>query len=157
MIPKISPGALRSAADLLGKMRRDAALLDEEVTSDRLFDFAVTAYSLIDWIKKDPAVPAPAKQKSEIDSLYADRWLKLCGDLATAAKHFELTTRPPTASQVTAQQGFGLGRFGKGGYGDGEEQITVPLPHGSAHDVLELVESAQRTWEAFFARHGITI
>ena len=49
---------LQTAKELLEKLRRDAALLDEEVSSDRFFNFVVTGYSLIDWIKNDPAVPA---------------------------------------------------------------------------------------------------
>ena len=157
MTPSLSPGTLRSAVDLFAKVRRDAELLMQEVTSDRVFNFTVTAYSLIDWIRNDPAVPERAKQQSEIEKLRSDPWLKLCGDLATSAKHFELTTRKPTASEVTAQQGYGMGRFGKGGWGVGEEQITIHLPDGSAHDVLELVEGSQRTWGSFFALHGITI
>jgi hypothetical protein len=28
-----------------------------EVTTDRFFDFVITGYSLIDWVKKDPAMP----------------------------------------------------------------------------------------------------
>src|SRR5206468_10738246 len=90
--------------ELLQKLRRDAALLEDEVTSDRLLNFVVTGYSLIDWIKHDPTVPAAAKVGSEIDSLYHDPWLTLCGDLATAAKHFELTTRKPTASGVRSEE-----------------------------------------------------
>ena len=157
MTPTISPGALRSATDLFGKVRRDAKLLQDELSSDRVFNLVVTAYSLIDWIKNDPAVPAAAKQPSEIDSLYGDRWLKLCGDLATAAKHFELTQRSLTAAGVAAEQGYGMGRFEKGGYDVGEEQTSVHLPDGSAHGVLEMVQGAQRTWQTFFARHGIAI
>ena len=84
---------LQTAKELLEKLRRDAALLDEEVSSDRFFNFVVTGYSLIDWIKNDPAVPAAAK--AAVSPLYSDPWLKVCGDLATASKHFILTTRVP--------------------------------------------------------------
>ena len=155
MTHKLLPGSLRSAPELLQKLRRDAALLEDEVTSDRLFNFVVTGYSLIDWIKHDPTVPAAAKVGSEIDSLYHDPWLTLCGDLATAAKHFELTTRKPTASGVTAARGWGVGRFGKGGYGVGEEEIRVHLPDGTAHDVFALVEGVLRAWKNFFTRHSL--
>lgn len=54
---------------------------------------------------------------------YADKWLRVCGDLATAAKHFELTRRNPITSSATSRQGYGMGRYGKGGYGAGEESI----------------------------------
>jgi len=51
MTDALLPGSLRSAAHLFGKLCRDAEILDDGVTSDRLFNFVVTGYSLIDWIK----------------------------------------------------------------------------------------------------------
>src|SRR5438034_1875851 len=87
MTDRLLPGSLRSAADLLQKVRRDAALLDEEVTSDRFFNFVVTAYSLVDWIDHDPTVPITAKAPAEIAALRADQWLLLCGDAARSEEH----------------------------------------------------------------------
>jgi len=49
---------LRSPRDLLEKLKRDAMLLDEDVTSDRFFNFVVTGYSLVDWAKERPFNPA---------------------------------------------------------------------------------------------------
>jgi len=117
MTDRLLPGSLRSAADLLQKVRRDAALLDDEVTSDRFFNFVVTAYSLIDWIDHDPTVPIAAKAPAEIAALRADQWLLLCGDAATGAKHFKLTRRTPTAVKVSVASGFGVGSYGKGEWG----------------------------------------
>src|SRR5438128_7144141 len=108
MTDRLLPGLLRSAADLLQKVRRDAALLDQEITSDRFFNFVVTAYSLIDWIKHDPTVPASAKTPSTIDLIRNDPWLLLCGDAATGAKHFKLTSRAPTADKVSVASGWGV-------------------------------------------------
>lgn len=155
MTDKLLPGSLRSAADLLGKVRRDAALLQEEVTSDWFFNFVVTGYSLIDWIKNDPTVPQAAKDHSEIQTLYENELLTICGDLATAAKHFTLTSRAPTASEVTSRRGYGLGRSGKGPYGQGEEQIEVRLLDGTTYPLFDLVEGVERAWSDFFARHRL--
>ncbi len=155
MTDRLLPGSLRSAADLLQKVRRDAALLDDEVTSDRFFNFVVTAYSLIDWIDHDPTVPIAAKAPAEIAALRADQWLLLCGDAATGAKHFKLTRRTPTAVKVSVASGFGVGRYGKGKWGIGEEHITVHMPDGRVYGTLELVRGVLDTWAAFFSRHGI--
>jgi hypothetical protein len=148
------PG-LDSAKDLFAKLQRDAALLDNEVSSDGFFNFVVPGYSLIDWIKNDPSIPALAKSKPEVDALYADTRLKVCGDLATAAKHFVLTQRTPITSSATSCQGFGVGRFGKGGFGIGEESINVALNDGTNISALDLVEGVLGTWQSFFARHGL--
>ena len=56
MPPVLLPIPLSSPRDLFEKRKRDAALLiDDEITTDRFFNFVVTGYSLIDWIKADPA------------------------------------------------------------------------------------------------------
>jgi hypothetical protein len=146
---------LASAKDLFAKLQRDAAALDEEVTSDRFFNFVVTGYSIVDWIKNDPSVPPSAKISSAIDALYKDRWIHVCGDLATASKHFTLTSRRPITSAAKTARGFGLGRFGKGGFGVGEESISVQLNDGSSFTCLDLVRGVVATWESFFTAHGI--
>ena len=43
--------ALHKPRDLFEKLRRDADLLREAITSDRFFNFVVTAHSLNDWVK----------------------------------------------------------------------------------------------------------
>ena len=144
---------LSTAKELLEKLQRDAALLDEEVTSDRFFNFVVTGYSLIDWVKNDPAVPAAAK--AAVSSLYSDPWLKVCGDLATASKHFVLTTRVPVTAHASSQRGWGAGRFGKGGWGVGEESIVVTLNDGTTYSGLDLVKEVLQAWNRFFVAHGI--
>lgn len=144
---------LSSAKDLLAKLKGDADLLDEEVTSDRFFNFVVTGYSLIDWVKNDPSIPA-AVQTAAI-SLYSGRWLKVCGDLATASKHFTLSTRVPITATASSHRGFGVGRYGKGGWGEGEEHIEVRLNDGTVFSGLDLVKGVLQTWNQFFATHGL--
>ncbi len=144
---------LTTAKELLEKLRRDAALLDEEVTSDRFFDFVVTGYSLIDWVKNDPAVPAAAK--AAVPLLYSDPWLKVCGDLATASKHFVLTSRVPVTIDASSQSGWGAGRFGKGGWGVGEESIVITLNDGTSCSGLAFVQEVLHTWGRFFSANGI--
>jgi hypothetical protein len=144
---------LSTAKQLLDKLQRDAALFDEEVTSDRFFNFVVTGYSLIDWVKNDPVVIAAAKVA--VLSIYSDRWLKVCGDLATASKHFVLTTRIPVTAHARTQRGWGEGRLGKGGWGVGEESIVVILDDGTTYSGLDLVTGVLQTWNLFFVNQGL--
>jgi hypothetical protein len=141
---------LRTPRDLLEKLKRDGTLLDDEVTSDRFFNFVITGYSLIDWLKHEPTVA-----RSDVEAMYQDQWIKICGDIANASKHFSLTTRTPIASKVNSQQGFGVGRFGKGGFGVGEEGIVIELNDGSSFSCLELVRKVIETWEEFFRVHAL--
>ena len=146
---------LETVTDLYKKLERDARALDEKVTSDRLFNFVVTGYSLIDWIKNDPSIAAAAKNDTKC--LYEDRWLKVCGDLATACKHFKIDQRPPITSNTSSSTGFGMGRYGKGVYGIGEESIEIKLNDGSSFQCDELVSNVLSTWKCFFTTHSISI
>lgn len=141
---------LQTPRDLFDKLKRDAALLEEEVTSDRLFNFVVTGYSIIDWLKHEPSAPQAATQ-----AMYQNQWIKICGDLATACKHFELTTRRPITSDAKSGRGWGRGRWGKGGYGIGEEDILIELNDGSSLPSFELVERVVETWDKFFLSCGL--
>ena len=144
---------LKTTRDLFEKLRRDAALLEEtEVTSDKFFNFAVTGYSLIDWVKNDPSVSLTAK--ADVASLYSDHWLRICGDIANASKHFSLTKRAPITSSVDSSRGYGSGRFGMGYFGVGEEQIEITLSDGSVISAFDFVRNVVSTWESFFNKHG---
>ncbi len=144
-----------SARSLYEKLQRDAEALKEEVNSDRFFNFVVTGYSLIDWVKKDPLVPP--KAKTAVEKLYGNRWIKVCKDLATASKHFSVTkyTDKVITLSATSEQGFGRGRFGRGGFGVGEERIEGKLTKNSSFNCLDLVNDVMNTWDNFFSSHGI--
>jgi hypothetical protein len=145
---------LRSASDLLAKVKRDAAALDQQVTSDRFFNFVVTAYSLIDWIKNDPTVPSGAKK--DVDALYIK--LKVCGELANSSKHFVLKVkegRRPVTNEVTSKCGWGVGRYGHGPYGAGEESIHIGLSDGSTLSLFKFKDDVIKVWADFFTTHGI--
>jgi hypothetical protein len=143
---------LSSARSLYEKLKRDAKALKEEVNSDRFFNFVVTGYSLIEWVEKDPSVPQTAQ--TAVKDIRRDQWIKRCRDLANASKHFTLNY-PPITSSATSEQGLGVGRYGQGGFGLGEESIEVKLTDGSSFDCLELVEGVMKTWNDFFSRPGI--
>jgi hypothetical protein len=146
---------LLSARDLYAKLQRDAAALDDQVTSDRMFNFVVTGYSMIQWVEKDPTIPPAARTGAIVDGLYRDRWLKVCGDLATACKHFTITKRKTVTASATSVLGYGHGRYGKGPYGTGEESINIELDDGTSFHCLDLVKGVLSTWQGFFQAHGI--
>lgn len=148
---------LSSAVDLFRKLQRDVARLDGEVTNDQFFNLVITAYSLIDWVKNDPSIPAAARTQAEIDRVHKDPWLKVCGDLANAGKHFVLSKRKPAATNVTSDSGYGIGRFGKGAFGEGERDIQVHIDGGYVWTALEFSTGVLQAWIQFFERHGISV
>jgi hypothetical protein len=147
--------SLSSTRDLFAKLERDADALEQEVTSDRLFNFVVTGYSMIDWVKNDPTIPPAAKTHSILRGLRDDQWLTICGDLATACKHFALDRRKPITTSANSACGFGTGGYGKGGYGIGEESIEIRLNDGTCFQCLDLVEGVITTWQSFFTFYKV--
>jgi hypothetical protein len=55
---------LKASRDLFERLKRDGRLLDEEVTSDRFFNFVIAGYSLIDWVKHKPTVARSVSRAS---------------------------------------------------------------------------------------------
>lgn len=106
--------------------------------------FVITGYSLIDWVKHDTSLPAAARTPDEINRLYKEPWLKVCGDLATASKHYTLTRRTPLVTSAESQSGWGKGRYGKGGYGVGEEAIVVHINNDGEWTALSLLVASCR-------------
>jgi hypothetical protein len=152
----LTPG-FTSALDLFRKLQRDVARLNNEVTDDGFFNLVITGYSLIDWVKNDPSLPASARTKAAINSLHTEPWLRVCGDLANASKHFALTRRQPVSTQVTSKSGWNAGRFGKGLYGEGEREIEVHIKGAPVWTALEFATGLMQAWLQFFARHGIDV
>jgi len=102
-----------------------------------MFNFVVTARHLPEWIEKDPT--APPESKSALSAVRDTDVYRTCRDIADASKHFELTAKRSVESnvgEVSSDQGYGVGRYGKGGYGVGEESITVLLASGERTDAL---------------------
>ena len=141
------PIPLSCPRDLFDKLKRDASLLlDDEITTDRFFNFVITGYSLIDWVKADPGFSGV-----HVQGLYDDRWLKICGDLANASKHFRLSGRRRTITKsAKSSQGYGVGGYGRGGYGLGEESIEIELNDGTVINLIELVNEVVSAWERIF-------
>jgi hypothetical protein len=124
--------------------------LNNEITSDDFFNFVITGYSLIDWVKHDPLLPASARISQEIDRLHKEPWLKVCGDLATASKHYTLTRRTPVVTSAESHSDWGAGRYGRGAYGVGEEDIVIRINNDSEWTALEFACGVLQAWLQFF-------
>lgn len=146
----LTPG-FADVYDLFEKLKRDAALLDEEVTRDRFFNFAVTGWSMVDWVRYDNSLPAHLRNAASINRIYSDNWIKICGDIANSLKHFELDRREPITRSATSSSGYGLGRYGKGPFGIGEESIEIVLNDGTRYKSAEFVDAVVSFWRTFLA------
>ncbi len=146
---------IQSAKDLFEKLKRDAGLLAQEVTSDRFFNFVITAYHLCEWVERDPSLSGIVK--NDVQRVRKDPDMAICRDIANASKHYKLSKgyQGRIAHRARSRQGFGIGRFGCGGYGVGEEHIEIVLSDGTRIDAIALKDSVVSLWSSFFDKHGI--
>lgn len=139
-------------------MQRDVDLLGDEITSDRFFNFVVTAYHLREWIKLDPTVPELAKHPAVMKAVSRNKWFRVCRDLANASKHFQLDSKrnpDPIVASATASKEEGDDPYGNGPYGAGDERIVIELTDGSRYHCLDLIAGVLNLWDRFFTTHSI--
>jgi len=148
---------LNGPCDLIEKLRNDVELLEDEVTSYRFFNLAITGYHIIDWIKNNKSVSATTCEA--VKNMYENKYISVCRDVANASKHFEFKKGYPNRkikSAKSIQGPYGTGRYGKGLYGNGEEQITIECLDGDKYDALEFARAILKTWDDFFNEHKLT-
>jgi len=98
--------ALDKPRDILAKVRREQARLfealqtqDRTIIADTLFNFAVTAYQIKDWLSQSAsAAYSPSQVQAYIE---ADKCLRLCREICSASKHQKLTAAPKDARSIT--------------------------------------------------------
>lgn len=133
------------------KLKRQANYLNNEVGWELFNEFAITAFHLCDWILSDPKV-SPAII-ADMRVLQNTQEIQACRDIANTIKHREITRYTPTVIDATADRGFGVGRFGRGGFGVGEESILITLVDGTIINGLTLSEKVIELWEKFFEQY----
>lgn len=121
-----------------------------------MFDFSVTAYHIVDWVKSFRPDLASAAY-AVLDSTPA---LLVCRDLANANKHFRLDLKhkayrdhPPTVSDVeysaVPQVSARLASEGP------QRRMKVQYMSGDRLRVEDVADEALRAWETFFGEHGL--
>ena len=131
-----------TAAEHFAKLKRVRGRLDAEVHKDDLDDFFKTAYHLTE-ITEKCSTTTPA-QKVQASALRRDPEIELCREIANRQKHFTLSPRShpsPVIADATIKQGYGMGRFGKGGYGVGEQSVTLNFTDGTQRNARDLCSS----------------
>jgi len=76
---------LNNFKDLFKKLEREYNLLKDEVTTDRIVNFVLTADSLFEWIEKDKTVTGEIRK--QFKKLINTVQYKIINDMANRAKH----------------------------------------------------------------------
>ena len=140
-----------SAAEHFWKLEKIFGRINGGLHKDDLDDFFKTAYHLIEITEKDEGTSLV--QKTMAAALRQDIDMKICRDIANASKHFRLDPKrnpSPTVDCTSTCEGFGAGRFGKSGYGIGEQSVSLHLSDGKSEHALCLVERIFEKWASIF-------
>jgi hypothetical protein len=150
---------LNQPEELLDKLEHDFERLQDDMGQQVMlytaFDFFVTAYSLVDWVKKHKSLT-----QAQVDALYQEMLIKICADLANGSKHFQLT-KPPKTTLTTHSSSpvFEPGVFEPGVFQD-DWQAWVKLSASEAAaagvpttcPVMTLATEVLAHWRRYFGR-----
>lgn len=143
---------ISSPRDLLEKAKRDYAKMKADTSTDTIFNFFVTTYHVVDYVKALDTVP-----QSAIDGLYDDPDFKMCQFLCNKGKHIKLRQGLPyEAKHEAAVAGGVLGSLVLGVDVLGGPARFVVLDGGKEVDTVGLGAKLLEKWEAFFTANGIT-
>lgn len=142
---------IASPRDLLNKAKRDYEQMKTDTSTDAVFNFFVTTYHVVDYVKALGTVSS-----SSIDQHYTDDDFKMCQFLCNKGKHIKLRSGEPyEAKHQPSIPGGALGSFVLGVDRLGGPERFVVLDGAQEVDVIELGKRLIEKWEAFFLAHGI--
>lgn len=141
-----------SPRDLLEKAKRDYEKIKIDTSTDTIFNFFVTAYHIVDYVRALGTVA-----QTEIDKLYLDTDFRMCQFLCNKGKHIQLRGNEPyEAKHVPAIQGGVLGSFVLGVDRLGGPEKFVIVDGTQEFDVIKVGNNLIMKWEDFFLSHGIS-
>jgi hypothetical protein len=153
--------------DMLAKARREQARLsdalrtqDRTTIADTLFNFAVTAYHIKDWLKQSAsAAYSPSQVEAYIET---EQCLRLCREICNASKHQKLKSVTNDARNITFSA---TGTFIVASIDPNDVKlesetspsfmVKVVAVDGSRYEASEFAAHVIRAWEQFFAQWGI--
>ena len=143
---------IASPRDLLEKAKRDYEKMKADTSTDTIFNFFVTAYHVLDYVRISGTVP-----QADIDQLYVDPDFRMCQFLCNKGKHIQLRGGEQyEAKHVAAIPGGVLGSFVLGVDRLGGSERFVVLDGTQELDVIKLGSDLIKKWEDFFLAHGIS-
>ncbi len=136
--------------DHFKKLRRIADRLEKDgMHPDDMDDFCKTAWHLVELVEKK----SDREMRKKATALRTDPDIALCEHAANTSKHGDSkrgVKEKAGSPTVEIEQGYGVGRYGKGGYGIGERSITFKFKDGTERNAFEFVATVLQKWENVF-------
>lgn len=137
---------------MLEKAKRELDKMKSSLDTDSIFNFFVTTYHVMDYVRAKGSV-----SQSAIDAFYSDSDFQMCNFICNKGKHIQLKkyakTSDPYKTKHTLGVLYGAVSFNEAMYNEGESYVIVD---GSREiDIIVLGESLIVKWEKFFADNSL--
>ncbi|MCK4783888.1 MAG: hypothetical protein KAV87_09075 [Desulfobacteraceae bacterium] len=135
-----------SPRHILYKAKRDLISLRNNLNIDNVFNFFVTAYHIVDYVKSISTIP-----QSDIDALYENEDFRMCRFICNKGKHITLIRGDEF--DTYRHPGSTLGDFTLGETLLGVGEAYLVIGEEGQIEVLHLAERVIAMWEEFFQSH----
>lgn len=140
-------------ADHLDKLRRVVARLERrEMHADDIDDFCKTTWHLIELVEKDQG--STREMRRAATRLRNDLDLIICEHVANSEKHGTVKSAVAAKSPLDSteiRKGWGIGRYGQGAFGIGEQSIKLMLKDGTEYNAFDFATAVLSKWERAFS------
>ena len=138
---------ISSPRDMLGKAKRDFAVMMSQLSVDSIFNFFVTAYHVMDYVKTQGKASDEA-----INKFYEDEDFKMCNYICNKGKHpKKRSTLFETRHNKAAL--FDSACFDEVAFDQPESYVLIAS--GRRINVIPLAQRILDKWENFFKDNGI--
>jgi hypothetical protein len=157
----------KDSGDVLAKAKREQVRLVDALASqdrvqiaDAIFNFAVTAYHIKDWLKKSPGA---AYSGVDVENhIASDPYLRACREICNASKHRLLRSPPVDTVAVSASATSIVSPY----LGESADvaletetaprfRVKVVSLDGTRVEAGEFASRVLAAWEQFFLNHGL--
>lgn len=141
---------ITSPRDMLAKAKREFEKLKLDVNTDNIFNFFVSAYHVVDYVKKLNLAPQNEIEKFEKDSDFQD-----CRFICNKGKHLVLNKMPDKDTNTTHIGGAMWNTFQWNTRQWNDPGRSVFTVDGKEIDPVALGEKLIQKWEKFLSDNGI--
>lgn len=143
---------LYTARERFDLLKRTCLKLHEAVHKDDFFVLVIVGHHLKEAIQRDPSFNPDEGERSRVSkAIYNEPMWRVCSELSNNEKHAgEKRVKNVVFKDVEVKFGYGVGRFGVGLYGDGEQSITVELIDGTEISALTFADAVIELYQQYF-------
>jgi hypothetical protein len=140
---------LGTPRDMYRKAERELERMKSALNTDTIFNFFVTAYHIMDYVKRQGTVSSAA-----IDSMYDDDDFKMCNFICNKGKHLVLTKNDPDTKAVYKPGAL----YGSAPYNTARYNKSSSYKFFVDEQEVNFIELGKRLiekWDKFFIENSI--